>query len=58
MAPDMAALFIARGPAFRDGLTLRPFENVAINPLLRAALDWRRTPCSMTLSRRSNPAFD
>lgn len=37
-APEMAALFIAHGPAFREGVTLAPFENVAVNPLLRAVL--------------------
>ena len=34
-APDMAALFIANGPAFAPGQRLAPFDNVSIAPLLR-----------------------
>jgi len=33
--PSMAALFIANGPAFRAGVRLAPFDNVAVAPLLR-----------------------
>ncbi|MEJ8631507.1 ectonucleotide pyrophosphatase/phosphodiesterase [Sphingomonas sp. I4] len=33
--PSMAALFIANGPAFRPGVKLAPFDNVAVAPLLR-----------------------
>lgn len=33
--PSMAALFIANGPAFRSGVTLAPFDNVDIAPLIR-----------------------
>ena len=32
--PHMAALFIAHGPAFRAGVTLNPFDNVDVYPLL------------------------
>jgi predicted AlkP superfamily pyrophosphatase or phosphodiesterase len=32
--PSMRALFIARGPAFRRGVTLAPFDNVDVYPLL------------------------
>jgi predicted AlkP superfamily pyrophosphatase or phosphodiesterase len=32
--PDMAALFIAHGPAFRTGVTLAPFDNVDVYPLM------------------------
>ncbi|MGD9815166.1 MAG: ectonucleotide pyrophosphatase/phosphodiesterase [Hyphomonadaceae bacterium] len=32
--PEMAALFIAHGPAFRSGVTLAPFDNVSVYPLL------------------------
>jgi predicted AlkP superfamily pyrophosphatase or phosphodiesterase len=32
--PQMAALFIAHGPAFKPGATLAPFENVDVYPLL------------------------
>lgn len=34
MAPEMAALFVADGPAFRHGVTLAPFDNVDVYPLL------------------------
>lgn len=32
--PDMQALFLAHGPAFRKGATLAPFDNVHVYPLL------------------------
>mgnify|MGYP001221643165 CR=1 FL=1 len=32
--PEMAALFIANGPAFRAGVELEPFDNVSVYPLL------------------------
>lgn len=35
MAPDMAALFVANGPAFAGGRTLPAFDNVDVYPLLR-----------------------
>lgn len=38
-APEMLALFIANGPAFRPGARLAPFDNVAVAPLLRDLLD-------------------
>lgn len=37
-APEMAALFVANGPAFRAGVTLAPFENVDVEPLMRRLL--------------------
>ncbi|GAM99221.1 alkaline phosphodiesterase I [alpha proteobacterium U9-1i] len=33
-APDMAAVFVAHGPAFRRGVALAPFDNVSVYPLL------------------------
>lgn len=33
-APSMRALFIAHGPAFKAGVLVDPFENVAVYPLL------------------------
>lgn len=33
-APEMAAVFIANGPAFRRGATLPQFENTSVYPLL------------------------
>lgn len=32
--PDMAASFVAAGPAFRSGVVLPPFDNVHVHPLL------------------------
>ncbi len=32
--PDMRAIFIARGPAFRKGVVIPPFDNVDVYPLL------------------------
>ena len=37
-APEMAALFIASGPAFRRGYRQPVFDNVDVEPLLRRAL--------------------
>lgn len=37
-APEMAALFIASGPAFARGVRLEPFDNVDVAPLLRDLL--------------------
>ncbi len=37
-APDMQAMFVAGGPAFRPGVTLPSFRNTAIHPLLRTVL--------------------
>ncbi|BCA57400.1 alkaline phosphatase family protein [Sphingomonas sp. HMP6] len=37
-APDMAALFIASGPAIKQAGTLAPFDNVDVAPLLRDLL--------------------
>lgn len=36
--PAMRAIFIASGPSFRHGLTLAPFENVDVYPLLARLL--------------------
>ena len=36
--PSMRALFIARGPSFRRGATLPPFDNVDVYPLLTRLL--------------------
>jgi len=37
--PSMGALFIANGPAFRAGVTLAPFPNVDVYPLMAKVLD-------------------
>jgi predicted AlkP superfamily pyrophosphatase or phosphodiesterase len=33
-SPQMRALFVAHGPAFRDGVTVPPFPNVDVYPLM------------------------
>ncbi|MCM8729456.1 ectonucleotide pyrophosphatase/phosphodiesterase [Hephaestia sp. GCM10023244] len=56
-APDMAALFVAHGPAFARGQTLPAFPNVDVEPLLRdllampldAAVDGTDTPFTSIL---------
>ncbi len=58
-APDMAALFLANGPAFVGGRRLAGFDNTAINPLLRdllglpapAGLDGDDAPFRQVLKR-------
>lgn len=58
-APDMAALFIANGPAFVGGKRLAGFDNTDINPLLRdliglpmaAGLDGSDAPFRQVLKR-------
>jgi predicted AlkP superfamily pyrophosphatase or phosphodiesterase len=37
-APEMAAIFIAHGPAFRAGITLPSFDNVDVQPLMAKLL--------------------
>lgn len=32
--PSMRAIFVARGPSFRRGVTLEPFDNIDVYPLL------------------------
>jgi hypothetical protein len=34
MSPEMAAVFVASGPAFRHGVVLKSFDNVDVYPLL------------------------
>jgi predicted AlkP superfamily pyrophosphatase or phosphodiesterase len=48
-APEMAALFIAEGPAFRRGLTIAPFGNVDVEPLLAQLLHIAAPPADGTL---------
>lgn len=42
-AREMAALFIAHGPAFREGIELPAFDNVDVNPLLRRLIGLPQT---------------
>ncbi len=41
---SMAGIFIARGPAFKSGLTVEPFENIHIYNLLAAILELSPAP--------------
>lgn len=42
--PSMRALFVARGPSFRAGATIEPFDNVDVYPLLTRLLGIRPAP--------------
>jgi predicted AlkP superfamily pyrophosphatase or phosphodiesterase len=42
--PRMGALFIADGPAFRHGLTIKPFPNVDVYPLMTGMLGLKAEP--------------
>jgi predicted AlkP superfamily pyrophosphatase or phosphodiesterase len=42
--PQMAALFVAHGPAFRKGVVLKPFDNVDVYPLLAKVLRVKPEP--------------
>lgn len=48
--PSMAALFIANGPAFLPGKSLRPFDNVDVYPLLMHLLGLPASPSDGTLT--------
>lgn len=43
-SPEMAAIFIANGPAFRRGVRLPTFDNVSVYPLLARLLGVRPSP--------------
>ncbi len=43
-SPEMAAIFIANGPAFKKGARLETFDNVDVYPLLARLLGVRPTP--------------
>ena len=47
---DMAAVFIAAGPAFRSGIQLEPFDNVDIYPLLARLIGIEGEPGDGNLS--------
>jgi predicted AlkP superfamily pyrophosphatase or phosphodiesterase len=49
-SPEMAAVFIANGPAFRNGVTLPVFDNVSVYPLLARLLGLRPAPNDGQLS--------
>lgn len=42
--PSMRALFVARGPSFRRGVVLAPFDNVDVYPLLARLIGIRAAP--------------
>jgi len=43
-APDMRALFVAHGPAFKRGVTVPEFDNVDVYPLLTDLLGIKPQP--------------
>lgn len=43
-APEMSALFVATGPAFRRGVVLKPFDNVSVYPLMARLLNVTPAP--------------
>jgi predicted AlkP superfamily pyrophosphatase or phosphodiesterase len=51
--PAMRAVFAARGPSFRSGVTLPPFDNVDVYPLLAHLLGVRPAPNDGSLSSTS-----
>jgi predicted AlkP superfamily pyrophosphatase or phosphodiesterase len=42
--PSMRGIFIARGPAFRDGIGIPPFQNIHIYALISEVLDLEPAP--------------
>lgn len=48
-SPEMAAVFVASGPAFRPGVALAPFDNVSVYPLLARLLGVTPAPNDGTL---------
>lgn len=43
-APDMAATFVAAGPAFKTGMIVPPFDNVDVYPLLMRLIGLKPLP--------------
>ena len=50
LAPEMAALFIAAGPAFAKQIVLPPFENVDVYPLMMQLLGLQARPSDGSLA--------
>jgi predicted AlkP superfamily pyrophosphatase or phosphodiesterase len=44
MSPEMAAVFVANGPAFRHGVKLKSFDNVDVYPLLARLIGIKPRP--------------
>jgi predicted AlkP superfamily pyrophosphatase or phosphodiesterase len=44
MMPEMRGIFFAEGPDIRHGVTLRPFENVNVDPLIAKILGLKSPP--------------
>jgi predicted AlkP superfamily pyrophosphatase or phosphodiesterase len=55
MAPEMAALFVANGPAFVGGSKLEPFDNVDVAPLIRDLLALPALPAGTGLDGDDAP---
>jgi ectonucleotide pyrophosphatase/phosphodiesterase family protein 5 len=50
LAPEMQALFIATGPAFKSGVVLPPFDNVDVYPLLMKLISLPALPSDGSLA--------
>jgi predicted AlkP superfamily pyrophosphatase or phosphodiesterase len=50
LSPEMQALFIAAGPAFKQGVVLPAFDNVNVYPLLMKLIDVPALPSDGTLA--------
>ena len=61
---DMHSIFFARGPAFKRGVTIEPFESVNVYPLLAHLLGIKPRPNNGSLSvfkyvlKEWNPSFE
>ena len=63
LSDEMQAIFFARGPAFKRGVTMEPFESVNVYPLLAHLLGIKPKPNNGSLSvfkhvlKEWNPSF-
>ena len=48
-APEMSALFVANGPAFRSGVTVPGFDNVDVYPLIARLAGVKANPGDGTI---------
>jgi len=53
LLPDMGALFIASGPAFKAGLVVKPFQNIHVYDLMAHVLGLRPAPNDGSLDSTS-----
>ena len=55
---SMRAIFFAAGPDIRRGVTLRPFENVNVYPLVAKLLGLQSPPVDGSINVLSNTLAD